>query len=116
MNSKNKGCRGERELAEALRSYGYDTRRGQQFAGGIDSPDVIGLPGIHIECKRVEKLNIDNAMDQAIRDSEGKAMPAVFHRRNRRPWMVTMLLEDFMKLYKGEGNYERHQSKNDTDK
>ena len=103
MNSKNKGCRGERELADALRSYGYDTRRGQQFAGGIDSPDVIGLPGIHIECKRVEKLNIDNAMEQAIRDSEGKAMPAVFHRRNRRPWMVTMLLDDFMKLYK-EGN------------
>lgn len=103
MNSKAKGGRGERELAEVLRQYGFEARRGQQFAGGIDSPDVVGLPGIHIECKRVEKLNIDNAMEQAIRDSEGKAIPAVFHRRNRRPWMVTMLLEDFMKIYGGRG-------------
>ena len=102
MNSKRKGCTGERELAEVLRSYGYEARRGQQFAGGADSPDVLGLPGIHIECKRVEKLNIDTAMEQAIRDCEGKAMPAVFHRRNRKPWMVTMLLEDFMRIYKGE--------------
>lgn len=102
MNSKAKGGRGERELAEVLRQYGYEARRGQQFAGGIDSPDVIGLPGIHIECKRVEKLNIENAMDQAIRDSGGKAIPAVFHRKNRRPWLVTMLLDDFMKLYGGK--------------
>lgn len=103
INSKVKGRNGEAELAEKLREYGYSARRGQQFAGGFDSPDVVGLPGIHIECKRQERLNIDNAMDQAIRDSEGKAVPAVFHRRNRRPWMVTLLLDDFMKIYK-EGN------------
>jgi len=102
MNSKDKGCRGERELARILQSYGYDTHRGQQFKGGADSPDVYGLPGIHIECKRVEKLNIENAMAQSIRDSEGKAMPAVFHRKNRSEWLVTMRMTDWMKLYKGE--------------
>ena len=103
MNSKRKGSRGEVELAEILRSYGFtDAHRSQQFKGSADSPDVVGLPGIHCEVKRVEKLNIDNAMDQAIRDCEGKAMPAVFHRRNRKPWKVTMLLEDFMRIYGGE--------------
>lgn len=100
MNSKDKGSRGERELAAILREHGFNTRRGQQFSGGIDSPDVIGLPGIHIECKRAEKLNIHTAYAQAVRDADGKAIPAVFHRRNREPWMVTLNLDDFMEIYK----------------
>lgn len=100
MNSKAKGGRGERELAHELQGYGYDAHRGQQFSGGFDSPDVYGLPGIHIECKRVERLNIWEAYRQAERDAEGKAIPAVFHRRNREKWMVTMSLDDFMEIYK----------------
>ena len=99
MNSKRKGSAGERELAQILRQHGYDAHRGQQFAGGIDSPDVYGLPGIHIECKRVERLNIMDAYKQAERDAEGKAIPAVFHRRNREKWMVTVSLDDFMEIY-----------------
>lgn len=61
---------------------------------------MAGLPGIHIECKRVENLNIHKAYEQAVRDSEGKAIPAVFHRRNREPWMVTINLDHFMEMYK----------------
>lgn len=99
MNSKRKGSRGENELANILKEYGYDAKRMQQFAGGVDSPDVSGLPGIHIECKRVENLNIHKAYAQAERDAEGKAIPAVFHRRNREPWMVTLKLDDFMEIY-----------------
>ena len=98
MNSKAKGKRGELELAKELRRYGFDTRRGVQYKGSEDSPDVVGLPGIHIECKRVEKLNINVAMDQSIEDA-GKNFPSVFHRRNGRPWMVTMRLDDWMELY-----------------
>ena len=100
MNSKDKGCRGERELASVLQGYGYDAHRGQQFAGGVDSPDVYGLPGIHIECKRVENLNIHKAYAQAVRDAAGQKKPAVFHRRNREKWMVTLSLDDFMEIYK----------------
>lgn len=54
MNSRQKGARGERELAKVLRSYGYETRRGQQYCGANGDADVMGLPGIHIECKRVK--------------------------------------------------------------
>ena len=100
MNSKAKGGRGERELAAELRSYGYNAERGQQFQGGPDSPDVKGLPGIHIECKRVERLNLHEAYTQAVRDSGGLKIPAVFHRRNRGRWMVTLSLDDFMEIYK----------------
>lgn len=100
MNSKAKGGRGERELAHILQEYGYDAHRGQQFAGGVDSPDVYGLPGIHIEVKRVEALNIHKAYAQSERDAAGQKIPAVFHRRNRDKWMVTMSLDDFMEIYK----------------
>ena len=96
MNSRDKGKRGELELAKILKEYGYDTRRGQQY-NGIGGDDVVGLPGIHIECKRVEKLNIYEAMAQSIRDSKG-GVPTVFHRKNNQKWLVTLPLEEFMKL------------------
>ena len=100
MNSKRKGGEGERQWAEFCREHGFiEARRGVQFKGGFDSPDVTGLPGIHQEVKRVEKLNIHEAMKQSIRDSEGKALPIVAHRRNREEWLVTMRAEDWMRLY-----------------
>ena len=101
MNSRNKGKRGELELARILREHGYTARRGQQYHGGADSPDVIGLPGIHIEVKRVERLNLTEAYAQAFRDAADGEIPAVFHKRNREPWMVTVKLEDFLELYGG---------------
>ena len=100
MNSKLKGGRGEREFAALCREYGYtEVHRGQQFVGGYDSPDVAGLPGVHVEVKRVEKLNIHEAMGQSIRDSEGKAIPIVSHRRNHDKWLVTMRFTDWIQLY-----------------
>jgi Holliday junction resolvase len=100
MNSRAKGARGERELARILRGYGYDCRRGQQYCGANGDADVVGLPGIHIECKRGQRLNIDEAMLQAIRDRREGEYPAVFHRKNNGKWMVTMLLDDWQEIYK----------------
>lgn len=98
--SRRRGADGERELAHKLREYGFDCRRGQQYHGGGDSPDVVGLPGIHIECKRVERLQIEEAMKQSRRDAGStNDVPVVMHRRNREGWKVTMDLDDFMNMY-----------------
>lgn len=99
MNSRNKGAAGERELASKLRDYGYKARRGQQYCGANGDADVEGLPGIHIECKRVEKLNLYDAMAQSVHDAKEGEKPAVFHRKNNHEWLVTLRLDDFMKLY-----------------
>lgn len=99
MNSRNKGVAGERELASKLRDYGYKARRGQQYCGANGDADVVGLPGIHIECKRVEHLNLYDAMAQSVHDSKEGEKPAVFHRKNNHEWLVTLRLDDFMKLY-----------------
>ncbi len=101
INSRDKGRRGEQELAKVLQGYGYDAHRGQQYKGGRDSPDVTGMPGYHIECKRVEALNIEKAMQQSTRDA-GEDTPLVMHRKNGEEWKVTMWLDDFMKLIRKE--------------
>lgn len=100
MNSRTKGKRGELEAAHILKKHGYDARRGQQFAGINGDADVVGLPHIHLEIKRVEKLNIDDALQQSIRDARDAEIPVVMHRKNRTEWKVTMLFEDWIKMYR----------------
>ena len=99
-SSARKGANGERELAAVLREYGYNIERGGSMSFG-EVPDLTGLPGIHIEVKRRERLNVPEAVKQAQRDSERfkDGAPAVFHRRNRESWLVTMRLVDWLALY-----------------
>lgn len=101
INSRNKGKNGELELAQILRDWGFSrVRRSQQYAGYNGDADLVGLPHIHVEVKRVERLNIHDAIEQANRDSEKTGeIPAVFHRKNHTDWIVTMNLEDWVKLY-----------------
>ena len=101
MNACQKGKRGEREWRDVLREHGYTARRGQQFSGSEDSPDVVSSIPIHWEVKRVEKLNLNDACSQAARDSGGKAW-AVAHRRNDCPWLVTVSAELFFSLVRGD--------------
>ena len=98
--SQRKGADGERELAAILREYGYPIERGGSMSFG-DVPDLVGLPGIHIEVKRTEQVRLSEWMAQALRDSKRfrDGIPAVFHLRSHEAWHVTMSLSDFMTLY-----------------
>lgn len=99
VNSRDKGKRGEREFASLCRDNGYTAaRRGQQY-NGIDGDDVVGLPYIHVEVKRVERLNLQDAMSQAKRDAKHK-IPIVAHRRNNDDWLITMTAADWFTLYR----------------
>ena len=101
INSRQKGAQFEREVANYFRHMRWDeeARRGQQFAGGPDSPDVVlpNLEGLHIEAKRVEKLNLYVAMSQAIRDA-GEKLPLVIHRKNCWEMLTTMRTKDMAKV------------------
>lgn len=99
VNACRKGKAGERELAQFLRELGVAARRGQQHAGGEDSPDVVAdLPGVHIECKRVEALALWPSIDQAARDAGPDKVPVVFHRPSRRPWIAILPADDLVRL------------------
>lgn len=110
-SSKRKGKIGELEVVNLLKAAGYNTHRSVQYCGATgDAPDVVveGLP-LHIEVKRVERLNLKQAYQQAVHDSKANGnneIPVVFHRQSYQPWMVSFSAEDFLelvkKLYKGD--------------
>jgi hypothetical protein len=103
---RDKGKRGELELRDLFRSYGFTAERGQQRSGSPDSPDVKhNIPGIHVECKRVERFDMYGSLRQAIQDA-GEDMPVVFTRASvgsakdapRGEWITILKSHDFMKL------------------
>jgi hypothetical protein len=97
VNSRAKGCVGEREWRDEVKKRGYTARRGQQFSGNPDAPDVISELPFHFEVKRVQALNVGKAVEQAVRDCGGKPI-AVAHRKNNSPWLVTMTADSWFEL------------------
>ena len=98
INSRQKGASGERELANRLTALGLSASRGQQFQGTPDSPDVRlkGTLGgkIFVECKRVQKLDLHQAMAKAIKDAGPTLIPVIIHRKNKTDWLMTCRIED----------------------
>lgn len=110
-SSKARGKRSELSLVHALRDAGFtEARRTAQYCGkATGTADLVGLPGVHVEAKNVERLNIWSALAQSKRDAEADGngdIPAVFFKRNRSGgWYVATPLEDFVRLYKGGINH-----------
>lgn len=97
--AKRKGAVGELEVAALLRKYGFDAERGRQYHGRGDAPDVKhSMKGLHVEVKRAETFPLWAAMDQACDDMNKGDMPVVFHRKSRKPWIVVLDAEDFLKI------------------
>lgn len=99
-NSREKGKRYELHVAGLFKAEGYDARRGQQFCGLNGDADVIGVPGIHIECKAVERLNLYDAISQAKHDAREGEIPVVIHKKNHCADLVTMEFTDWIRLFR----------------
>ena len=95
---REKGANAEREVVHILNRYGIPSRRGQVFN---HEPDIVDDTPIHWEVKRQETTKIGEWYRQSAEQCRGK-IPVVVHRRSREDWMITMKLEDFLKLWKGE--------------
>lgn len=100
INSRVKGARAEREASEEWeRLFGTPMRRSQQYCGRSDeSDDIIGQPGVSIEVKRRERLNVGEAVAQCAADAKKGNVPLVMHRANGKPWLVTLRLDDLPQL------------------
>src|ERR1700761_9126833 len=86
-------------FAAVLREHGFsDAKRGQQFHGGPDSADVVGLPGHHVEVKFTDKLRIQDAMAQAVCDSGPGEMPLVAFKQTGEPWLAITPMDDYLLL------------------
>lgn len=100
-NSKKKGSRVEREWVNFLKERGvFSARRTQQYCGANSDSDVetaVELPFIHHEVKGVEALNIYDAIEQAVADAaKSGRTPIVAHKKNFKPFLVTMRAEDWL--------------------
>lgn len=103
--SRDKGKRGELLFRDVLRAAGWPgAERGQQRAGGADAPDVRGGPqGVHFEVKFVEALSARRALDQAVADAEGGALPIVAWKTSRAPWVAILGMDDLLTLLRLAG-------------
>ena len=103
INSKAKGKRGELFVVNKFKDRGYQCNRTAQFKGNTGrADDIEGIDYIHAEVKFVETLNLEKAMEQAMRDnfmSDRQAFPTVFHKKNNKPLMVTMLWDNWIDMY-----------------
>ena len=91
---RRKGAVGEREAAAVIASiFGIDASRSAR--NGVDRAEDIhhGVAGLFAEVKRVERLNVPQALEKADQDAGGK-VPTLWHRRNRGKWMLTLYAED----------------------
>lgn len=100
MSSRDKGKRGELEIVNYYKQYGFDTVRTAPLQAGFveGAADVSGIPGFHIEVKRQEALNIWAALAQAERDAPEGVVPTVHFRRNRSGWYVVLPIDAFVDL------------------
>ena len=73
-------------------------RRSQQYAGINGDADIVGVPGLHVEVKRQEKMDMYGSMEQAHRDAAEGDVPIVMHRKNRRPWVVIVQTDDLLEF------------------
>ena len=109
--SKAKGDRFERELAAYINeSVGTNAVRaplsggGSVFASG--GADLIGVPGMFIEAKRVERLNFHDAIRQAERNKAATGcpdIPVVINRKNHQMTgesLCVLRLDDLLNLYR----------------
>ena len=100
MNSRAKGCRGEREFRDVLRAMGFlKAHRGQQFCGLKGNADVVcpEIPWAHFEVKRVQRGNPYDWVAQARHDAKGKT-PIVAHKRNHSEWLAVLPMDALLEI------------------
>jgi Holliday junction resolvase len=98
-NSRSKGQRGERLLADVLQEHGWPLARRSGQTDGRQCADVVGGPdGIHLEVKFAERLNVRDAYAQANFDAPAQDTPIVAWKKKRQPWLAVLSLDDLLAL------------------
>ena len=105
MNQRRKGATAEREIANLLHGKWLTVdgttvtaRRGQQFSGSPDSPDVVhNIPMVHLEVTRAGRVKpgteaMTDKLAQAERDCPAACRPYVVWRPDGdTTWRVTFM-------------------------
>lgn len=114
---RQKGARGELLWRDECHKAGFqNVQRGcQLYQTGAEIADCIGLDGIHQEIKFQERLNLRAAVEQSQRDAVAAGLqeiPIVAHKTSRKPWLVTMIADDWFSLYRAWRNEQNDKGRN----
>jgi Holliday junction resolvase len=93
-SERDKGTRGELEVRDVFRAFGFDCDRTPNSGGLRIKGDLIGTVPVHVEVKRQERLQLPLWLRQARADA-GAAVPVVAFRQNRGEWHVALTLQAF---------------------
>lgn len=103
--SRDKGARGEREVALFYRAAGIGARRVPN-SGGLDTKGdvLLDVPGVHVEAKIGATIALWQGLAQARAEAPTGSIPALHFRRSSRKhssgWYVAIPLPDFIDLLK----------------
>lgn len=104
--SRDKGARGEREVASLFREGGFpEADRGARL--GKSGDDVIRVQDLHIEVKYRERLDLWGSLEQAEKDAPPLMEPVLAFRRNHQPWRAAVDLEYFLGLLRDRRELQR---------
>lgn len=101
--SRNKGSRGELEVAKIINDrLGLELHRTPN-SGAFKwhdnlKGDVQGWPGMHLEVKRAERLQIPKWLEQTEDDCPDGSVPLLVFRQSHQPWRVVMRLDDLLTI------------------
>ena len=100
VNSRNKGKDFENKVSQLIRLRNFEARRGQQYEGSSDSPDVVSNLPFGIECKAVENLNVQKAYEQSLKDAHEDEIPIVVHKKKNKEILVSLSFKEFLDIIK----------------
>lgn len=96
--SRDKGIRGEREVADVFRRHGFDCDRTPNSGGLRILGDLLGTVPAHLEVKRQETARPWPWFAQASSEAPAGVMPVVAFRRSHSPWLAIITLEELAQL------------------
>ncbi len=101
--ARRKGHQWERDVVHLLAAiFGDGVRRGLQYRDGGDAPDVVGVPGWWIECKKGRRPNPCAALRQAIAAAAKSGLrPVAICREDNAEPTAMLRLDDFLALLRG---------------
>lgn len=98
---RRKGARGELEVVQMARAAGFlDAARTSDGRTQAGRGDIAGIPGVHLEVKRREKLAVRAWLDQAAAEAHPHDLPVVAFRQNAGEWYAALPLDELLALLK----------------
>lgn len=96
--SRDKGAQFERDVQDMARAHGFTQCRRAFASGARGGADLTGIPGVALECKRQERVELRSWWAQAEAAADPGEVPVVALRWSRGPALAVLPLDELLSL------------------